>query len=127
MARTFIHPEGAQKPAFPLSHGVRKGNILQVAGQVAVEPASGELVGSTVAEQTKQVMKNVQGVLEAAGASLQDVVMLRVYLTDVSHFGEMNDAYSEFLGGADFPARTTVYVGLPAGLLVEIDALAVLD
>jgi 2-iminobutanoate/2-iminopropanoate deaminase len=126
MARTFIHPEGAPKPAFPLSHGVRKGNILQVAGQVAVDPHSGELIGSTVAEQTPQVLKNVKRVLEEAGASLEDVVMMRVYLTDVAHFGELNEAYAEFLGG-DFPARTTVYVGLPPGLLVEIDALAVLD
>ena len=126
MARTLIHPEGALKPQVPLSHGVRKGNILQVAGQVAVDPATGELVGTTVAEQAKQVMRNVQSVLEAAGASLQDVVMYRVYLTDTSHFAELNEAYAEYLDG-DFPARTTVYVGLPAGLLVEIDALAVLD
>jgi 2-iminobutanoate/2-iminopropanoate deaminase len=126
MARTFIHPEGAAKPAVPLSHGVRKGNILQVAGQVAFDPATGTLVGDTVAEQTKQVLRNVQSVLEAAGGSLADVLMLRVYLTDVAHFAELNEAYAEYLGD-DFPARTTVYVGLPPGLLVEIDALAVLD
>jgi 2-iminobutanoate/2-iminopropanoate deaminase len=126
MARTFIHPEGAVKPAVPLSHGVRKGNILQVAGQVAFDPKTGDVVGTNVAEQTKQVLSNVQSVLEAAGGSLDDVLMLRVYLTDVAHFAEMNEAYAEYLGG-DFPARTTVYVGLPPGLLVEIDALAVLD
>jgi reactive intermediate/imine deaminase len=126
MARTLIHPEGVPKPQVPLSHGVRKGNILQVSGQVAVDPTTGELVGSTVAEQTKQVMRNVQAVLHAGGATLRDVVMFRVYLTDTSHFAELNEAYSEYLDG-DFPARTTVYVGLPAGLLVEIDALAVLD
>jgi 2-iminobutanoate/2-iminopropanoate deaminase len=125
MARTFIHPEGAAKPAVPLSHGVRKGNILQVAGQVAFDQ-SGTVVGTTVAEQTKQVLRNVQSVLHAGGASLADVVMLRAYLTDVAHFAEFNEAYAEFLG-EDFPARTTVYVGLPPGLLVEIDALAVLD
>jgi 2-iminobutanoate/2-iminopropanoate deaminase len=126
MARSFIHPEGAVKPAVPLSHGVRKGNILQVAGQVAVDPKTGDLVGTTVAEQTKQVLTNVQSVLAAAGGSLDDVLMLRVYLTDVAHFAEMNEAYAQHLGG-DFPARTTVYVGLPPGLLVEIDALAILD
>jgi 2-iminobutanoate/2-iminopropanoate deaminase len=125
MARTFIHPEGAAKPTVPLSPGVRKGNILQVAGQVAFD-SQGELVGTTVAEQTRQVLANVKSVLEAAGATLEDVVMYRVYLTDVAHFAELNEAYAEFLGG-DFPARTTVYVGLPPGLLVEIDALAVLD
>jgi 2-iminobutanoate/2-iminopropanoate deaminase len=125
MARTFIHPEGAAKPAVPLSPGVRKGNILQIAGQVAFN-SQGEVVGTTVAEQTRQVLANVKSVLEAAGATLEDVVMYRVYLTDVAHFAELNEAYAEFLGG-DFPARTTVYVGLPPGLLVEIDALAVLD
>lgn len=125
MARTFIQPEGHAKPAVPLSHGVRKGNILQVAGQVAFNSA-GEVVGTTVAEQTRQVLDNVKAVLEAGGASLDDVVMYRVYLTDVAHFGELNEAYAAYLG-TDFPARTTVYVGLPPGLLVEIDALAVLD
>jgi 2-iminobutanoate/2-iminopropanoate deaminase len=125
MARTFIQPESHAKPAVPLSHGVRKGNILQVAGQVAFNSAN-EIVGTTVAEQTRQVLDNVKAVLEAGGASLDDVVMYRVYLTDVAHFAELNKAYAEYLG-SDFPARTTVYVGLPPGLLVEIDALAVVD
>lgn len=125
MARTFVQPEGHAKPTVPLAHGVRKGNILQVAGQVAFDSA-GEVVGTTVAEQTRQVLDNVKAVLQAGGATLDDVLMYRVYLTDVAHFAEFNQAYSEFLG-SDFPARTTVYVGLPPGLLVEIDALAVLD
>jgi reactive intermediate/imine deaminase len=126
MAKVAIHPEGTKIPTVPLTHGIRKGNILQVAGQVAVDPTTNELVGATVTEQTRQVMTNVRRVLEAGGATLEDVVMCRVYLTDVSHFAEMNDAYREFFEES-FPARTTVYVGLPEGLLVEIDALAVLD
>lgn len=126
MSKTAIHPEGAKIPTVPLTHGIRKGNILQVAGQVAFDPATNEIVGDDVATQTAQVMRNVIAILEAGGATLEDVVMCRVYLTDTAHFGEMNDAYREFFEGS-FPARTTVYVGLPAGLLVEIDALAVLD
>jgi 2-iminobutanoate/2-iminopropanoate deaminase len=126
MAKVAIHPEGTKIPTVPLTHGIRKGNILQVAGQIAVDPATNERVGTTVFDQTRQVMHNVQSVLEAGGATLDDVVMCRVYLTDVAHFGEMNDAYREFFEES-FPARTTVYVGLPEGLLVEIDALAVLD
>lgn len=126
MSKTAIHPEGAKIPTVPLTHGIRKGNILQVAGQVAFEPATNEIVGDDVATQTAQVMRNVIAILEAGGATLEDVVMCRVYLTDTAHFGEMNDAYREFFEES-FPARTTVYVGLPAGLLVEIDALAVLD
>ena len=127
MAKVAIHPEGTKIPLVPLTHGIRKGNILQVAGQIAVDPATNERIGGTdVTEQTRQVMRNVQSVLEAGGATLDDVVMCRVYLTDTAHFGEMNDAYREFFEES-FPARTTVYVGLPEGLLVEIDALAVLD
>jgi 2-iminobutanoate/2-iminopropanoate deaminase len=126
MAKVAIHPEGTKIPTVPLTHGIRKGNILQVAGQVAFDPATNEIVGDTVTEQTRQVMRNVKAILEAGGATLEDVVMCRVYLTDTAHFGELNDAYREFFEES-FPARTTVYVGLPEGLLVEIDALAVLD
>jgi reactive intermediate/imine deaminase len=126
MAKVAIHPEGTKIPSVPLTHGIRKGNILQVAGQVAFDPATNEIVGATVTEQTRQVMANVRAILEAGGATFEDIVMCRVYLTDTAHFGEMNDAYREFFEES-FPARTTVYVGLPAGLLVEIDALAVLD
>ena len=126
MAKTAIRPEGAKPVPVPLSPGIRKGNILQVAGQIPADPSTGEIVGSTVAEQTRQSMRNVLGVLAAGGASMDDVVMIRIYLTDTAHFAEMNAAYREFLT-EPFPARTTVYVGLPAGLLVEIDAMAVLD
>ena len=126
MAKVAIHPEGTKIPTVPLTHGIRKGNILQVAGQIAVDPTTNELVGTTVTEQTRQVMRNIRAVLEAGGATFDDVVMCRVYLTDTAHFGELNDAYREFFEES-FPARTTVYVGLPEGLLVEIDALAVLD
>lgn len=126
MAKVAIHPEGSKIPTVPLTHGIRKGNILQVAGQVAFDPSTNEIVGDTVTEQTRQVMQNVRRVLEAGGATLDDVIMCRVYLTDTAHFGELNDAYREFFEES-FPARTTVYVGLPEGLLVEIDALAVLD
>ena len=108
------------------AQGVRKGNVVQVAGQVGIDPATGQVVGPTVGEQTRQVLRNIAAVLAAGGASVDDIGMMRVYLTDTAHFGELNEAYNEFVT-APFPARTTVYVGLPAGLLVEIDALAVVD
>jgi reactive intermediate/imine deaminase len=120
-----IHTDSAPRPIAKFSQGVRKGNIVQVAGQVAFDAETGSIVGDTVREQTAQTLRNVASVLEAAGASFDDVVMLRVYLTDTAHFGEMNEAYGEFMT-EPYSARTTVYVGLPAGLLVEIDALAVL-
>lgn len=125
MSRTAIVPDGATAPAAPLSPGVRKGNLVQVSGQIAADPATGEIVGSTVTEQTEQAMRNVLAVLGAAGATEADVLMFRVYLTDTAHFAELNEVYARFLS-EPLPARTTVYVGLPAGLLVEIDALAVL-
>jgi 2-iminobutanoate/2-iminopropanoate deaminase len=126
MAKIAIHPEGAAVPPVPLSPGIRKGNIVQVAGTVGLDPATGELAGTTVAEQTRQVLRNIVAVLTAAGASLDDVVMFRVYLTDTAHFAELNETYAELVP-EPFPARTTVYVGLPPGMLVEIDALAVIE
>jgi 2-iminobutanoate/2-iminopropanoate deaminase len=118
MPRTAIKPEGFPSPPVPLSPGVRKGNILQVAGQVSFE-------GKTVADQTRQVLRQMLAVLEAGGATADDLIMVRVYLTDTDHFAEMNDVYKEFFT-EPYPARTTVFVGLSPGVLVEVDALAVL-
>jgi 2-iminobutanoate/2-iminopropanoate deaminase len=126
MAKIVIHPDGAATLPVPLSPGIRKGNIVQVAGTVGTDPATGELVGTTVAAQTRQVLRNIAAVLAAAGATLDDVVMMRVYLTDTAHFAELNETYAELVP-EPFPARTTVYVGLPPGMLVEIDALAVIE
>ena len=128
MTRTVVSTNNAPTPpaSIPLSQGVRKGNILQVSGQTAVNPETGELVQGGVPEQTEQALRNVIAILREGGAELADVLMLRVYLTDVSQFAEMNETYARVVG-EPFPARTTVYVGLPPGLLVEIDALAVLD
>src|SRR5262245_28889250 len=126
MAKTPIRPEGAKPVPVPLTPGIRKGNILQVAGQIPADPATGAIVGDTGAEQTRQSMRIVLAVLPAGGATIDDVVMVRIYLTDTAHFADMNAAYQEFLT-EPYPARTTIYVGLPPGLLVEIDALAVLE
>ncbi|PXY19587.1 RidA family protein [Prauserella muralis] len=126
MTKRSTSTEAAPRPVASYSQAVRKGNILQVAGQVGIDPASGGVVAGGVAEQTRQVFANIQAVLEASGAGLDDVVMMRAYLTDTAHFAEFNTVYNELVR-EPFPARTTVYVGLPQGLLVEIDALAVLD
>ncbi len=130
--KTAITPATHTRPPARFSHGVRKGNILQVAGQVGFLPAvPGQpptVAGPTLRQQTLRTLANVQAVLEEGGASWQDAVMVRVYLTDTAHFAEFNEIYDEYfadLKGAP-AARTTVYVGLPEGLLVEIDALAVL-
>ncbi|MFD8191208.1 RidA family protein [Streptomyces wuyuanensis] len=132
--KTAVTPATHTVPPATFSHGVRKGNILQVAGQVgflpAVEGQAPTVAGPALREQTLQTLANVASVLQEGGASWDDVMMIRVYLTDTDHFAEMNeiyDAYFEEQGLKEAPAaRTTVYVGLPEGLLVEIDALAVL-
>lgn len=132
--KTAITPDTHTAPPARFSHGVRKGNILQVAGQVGFLPqVDGQPptpAGPTLREQTLQTLENVRSVLEAGGAGWDDVMMIRVYLTDTAHFAEMNGIYNTYFeeqGLKEAPAaRTTVYVGLPAGLLIEIDALAVL-
>ncbi|MFB7496575.1 RidA family protein [Streptomyces sp. NPDC056161] len=126
MPRTVITTEHAPALPAPLSQGIRKGPVLQVSGQLPLHPVTGEVVGTTVAEQTTQTLRNVTAVLDAGGAGPQDLVMLRVYLTDPAHLAEMNEAYAAAVS-EPFPARTTVYMRLPPGLLVEIDALAVLE
>ncbi|WP_216206727.1 RidA family protein [Amycolatopsis aidingensis] len=126
MSKIAISTENAPRPVASFAQASRKGNILQVAGQVAFDPKTGEVVGTTVAEQTRQTFRNIEAVLAEAGSSIDDLVMVRVYLTDTAHFAELNETYNQLVR-EPYPARTTVYVGLPAGLLVEIDALAVLD
>jgi 2-iminobutanoate/2-iminopropanoate deaminase len=126
MPKIAISTPDAPAPVASYSQAVRKGNVLQVAGQGPSDPKTGEFVEGGVAEQTRRTMANIQAILRAAGADFDDVMMMRVYLTDVEHFAAMNEVYSTFVG-IPFPARTTVYVGLPEGMLVEIDALAVLD
>ncbi|MFI1307547.1 RidA family protein [Streptomyces sioyaensis] len=133
--KTALTPATHTTPPAKFSHGVKKGNVLQVAGQVgflpAVEGQAPAPAGPTLREQTLQTLANVKAVLEEGGASWDDAMMIRVYLTDVAHFAELNeiyDAYFEEQGLKQAPAaRTTVYVGLPPGLLIEIDALAVLS
>jgi 2-iminobutanoate/2-iminopropanoate deaminase len=125
MQKIAITTTGAPAPVAAYSQAVRKGNILQVAGQGPTDPATGVYAGTGVAEQTRQTLRNIQAILRAAGADFDDVLMMRVYLTKVEDFEAMNEVYSTFVA-APFPGRTTVYVGLPAGMLVEIDALAVL-
>ncbi|MFF6773640.1 RidA family protein [Streptomyces sp. NPDC012637] len=130
--KTALTPSTHTAPPARFSHGVRKGNILQVAGQVgflpAVEGQAPTPAGPTLREQTLQTLANVKAILEEGGATWDDVMMIRVYLTDVDHFAEMNEIYNDYFADLrEAPAaRTTVYVGLPAGLLIEIDALAVL-
>jgi reactive intermediate/imine deaminase len=131
--RTAISTVDAPTPAHTYSQAVRKGPMLQVSGQGPVDPATNEyLFPGDVHGQTERTLRNVEAILTAAGATFDDVIMLRVYLTTRDDFAAMNDAYSAFVTprtpSGVLPARTTVITGLPrAEMLVEIDALAVLD
>jgi reactive intermediate/imine deaminase len=130
--KTEVRTDGAPAPAWLFSQGVRKGPILQVSGQGPQDPATGEyLYPGDVRAQTRRTLENVRAIVEAGGATVEDVVMFRVYLTTREHFGAMNEAYAEFIAehiaeGGVKPCRTTVFVELPQEpMLVEIDAQAV--
>ncbi|MFJ3394374.1 RidA family protein [Leifsonia aquatica] len=130
--RTAVSTTDAPAPAHTFSQGVRRGPFLQVSGQGPVDPATNEyLHPGDVKAQTIRTLQNVEAILAAGGATFDDVMMLRVYLTTRDDFGLMNEAYGEFVGArvasGVLPARTTVFTGLPREeMLVEIDALAVL-
>lgn len=126
-----VRTDGAPAPAHTFSQGVRKGPFVQVSGQGPVDPKTSEyLYPGDVAAQTIRTLENVLAIVEASGATFDDVVMLRVYLTKREDFGVMNDAYGEFVQkhtkGDVLPSRTTVFTGLPREeMLVEIDAVAI--
>ncbi|GAB3219450.1 Rid family hydrolase [Glycomyces halotolerans] len=130
-AKTAIQTPAAPAPAHAFPQGVRKGPLLQVSGQGPVDPATGAYVHlGDVRAQTVRTLENVEAILTAGGASLDDVIMLRVYLADRGDFAAMNEAYAEFVAartgeGIPLPCRTTVVCTLPREeMLVEIDALA---
>ena len=109
----------------PYSQAIVAGRMVFASGQVPVDPVTGALVEGGITEQTGQVLTNVAAVLEAAGATMSDVVKCTVFLTDMADFAAMNDVYAERFG-AHAPARSTVGVAaLPLGSRVEIEAIAV--
>jgi len=121
----IITTDGAPKAIGPYSQAIATDNLVFTAGQVALDPKSGELVGRTTAEQTEQVFANLKAVLTAAGVSLVNVVKSTVYLADMADFAQMNEVYARHFG-AHKPARSTVQAaGLPKAARVEIDVIAV--
>jgi 2-iminobutanoate/2-iminopropanoate deaminase len=108
------------------SHAVRSGELLFCSGQIPLDPAGGELVGDTPAEQARRCLANLQEVCAAAGTSLARAIRLTIYTTDLGAFAEINDVYATFFD-AEPPARAAVGVAaLPKGALVEIDAIVAL-
>ena len=124
MPREIVSTDAAPRAIGPYSQAVRAGGFLFLSGQVALDPRTGQLVGSDIKQQTRQVLENVRAILEAAGSSLRQVVKCTVFLADMNDFGPMNEEYGSFFQDQP-PARTTVQVAkLPRGALVEIDVIA---
>jgi 2-iminobutanoate/2-iminopropanoate deaminase len=108
----------------PYSSALRAGNLLFVSGQVAFDPATGEMIAGDIAAQARRVLDNVGALLAAAGVSFADVVRTTVFLADMNDFAAVNDVYREFFS-APYPARSTVQVArLPRDARIEIDAIA---
>jgi reactive intermediate/imine deaminase len=123
-----IETAQAPAPVGPYNQAVRAGNLLFCSGQIALDPASGSLVGAgDVALETRQVLANLLAVLDAAGARPSQVVRTTVFLADLADFATVNGLYAEVFGAGVSPARACVQVAaLPKGARVEIDAIAVL-
>jgi 2-iminobutanoate/2-iminopropanoate deaminase len=114
----------APKAIGPYSQGIKANGLLFLSGQVALDPQTGEFIGSDVRQQTERVFENIKGVLEAAGANLNHVVKTTVFLKDMNDFAAMNEVYAGYFAAAP-PARSTVQAArLPKDALIEIEVIA---
>lgn len=124
MTLRIIETAGAPEAIGPYSQGVIHGGLLFTAGQIAFDPATMEIVGETVAEQTERVFRNLEAVLLEAGSSFQQVLKATVFLRDMDDFAEMNEVFARFFGDHR-PARSAVQVArLPRDVAVEIELVA---
>lgn len=130
MQRTKISTPDAPGAIGPYSQAVLCGQFLYASGQVALDPRTGEMVGSNVQEQAERAIQNIKAVLASAGAELAQVVKTTVFLTNMNDFQAMNQVYARHFEGPDRipPARSTVAVAeLPRKALVEIECIAILE
>lgn len=124
MSLTAVQTEKAPAAIGPYSQGIVANGFLFTAGQIALDPASGQIVGGDVVAQAERVLANLKAILDTAGVTWNDVVKTTVFLHDMNDFPRVNEVYARALGSAR-PARSTVQVSaLPRGVLVEIDAIA---
>lgn len=115
----------AAPPVGPYSPGLAVGDLIFLAGQGGFDPGTGQLVSGGIASQTAQAFRNVEVLLQAAGAGLDDVVSCLVHLSDLALFPEFNAAFGQEFPGPDKPVRTTVRADLMAGMLIEVTVIAV--
>ncbi|MFX1509297.1 MAG: RidA family protein [Promethearchaeota archaeon] len=122
--KSRVFTNKAPTPVGPYSQAIRAGDFLFVAGQVPVNPETGEFVTEDISAQTRQCMENIKAILTEAGVSIFDIVRTTIYLTNMADFGEVNEAYGNYFD-LDPPARTTIGVAaLPKGVAIEIDVIA---
>ena len=122
--RDVVLTDKGPKPIGPYSQAIRSNGFLYVSGQVALDPATGEFVGTDIRQQTQRTLQNIKGILEAAGSNMHHVVKTTVFLKDINDFAAMNEVYAKFFTMAP-PARSTVEVArLPKNALVEIEVIA---
>lgn len=127
MANSIVYSAQAPAPIGPYSQAIQAGNTIYVSGQIALDSDTGQLVGEgDVAQETHQVMRNLQAVLEAAGYTLRDVVKCTIFVKDLGNFGLINEIYGSYFFADYAPARETVEVSrLPKDVQVEISCIAV--
>ena len=122
--KNVVVTDRGPKPIGPYSQAIKANGFIYLSGQVALDPKSGELVGSDIRQQTERVLENIKGILEAAGANLHHVIKTTVFLKDMNDFSGMNETYARYFTAAP-PARSTVQVSrLPKDALVEIEVIA---
>ena len=127
MPRTAIHTDNAPAAIGPYSQATRAGNQVFFSGQIPLDPATGDLVEGDIAAQARRAFDNLKAVCEAAGGSMDDIVRVGLYLTDLSQFAAVNAVMQEYFT-APFPARSTIGVSaLPKGVAFEADAVMVLE
>ena len=124
LTKTIIKPAGRAPAVGPYNHAVRVGDLLFCAGQIPLDPATGNLVAGDIEAQTERVLRNVKAILDDQKLTFANVVKSTVFLTNLADFAGMNKVYSQFFT-ADFPARSTIQVAaLPKGASVEIEVIA---
>lgn len=129
MTRNVIRTDNAPAPVGPYNQAIAaSGQLIFVAGQIPLDPKTGEIVGGNdVAQQTEQVMANLEAILTSAGATTQDIVKTSVFLADMNDFAAMNQVYARYFQEESAPARACVQVSrLPKDVLVEIECIAVI-
>lgn len=124
MEKKIINTNNAPAPIGPYNQAVQFGNMLFISGQIALDPATGELVQGDVQAEARQVMANLAAILQAAGMDFSNVLKSSIFLMDMRQFAQVNEEYGSYFG-ADAPARETIQVaGLPKGVKVEISMVA---